>query len=103
MRSDATPASCAGLTGAFLTRVSRRGWIAGSKPGNDAEREARAWVRSAKQSSFLFRTRLGRLSASRFSVGQDLFCINESLTLDSAKKTDSNRCDSEAVGVLPRS
>src|SRR3954469_15150171 len=46
--------------------------------------------------AFLFRTHFARISADRFSVGQDLFCINESLTLDSAKKTDSNRCDSEA-------
>ena len=37
----------------------------------------------------------------RFSVGQDLFEINESLTLDSPAKLDSNRCDSEASGVLP--
>src|ERR1700704_4980010 len=51
--------------------------------------------------AFLFRTHVARVSAFRFSVGQDLFCINESLTLDSAKKTDSNRCDSEAIGVLP--
>src|SRR5665213_4363233 len=28
-------------------------------------------------------------------------CINESLTLDSPPKLDSNRCDSEVTGVLP--
>jgi hypothetical protein len=37
----------------------------------------------------------------RFSVGQDLFEIDESLTLDSPAKLDSNRFDSEASGVLP--
>ena len=61
------------------------------KPGHDEN-----------SNTFLFRTHFARVLEFRFSVGQDLFCINESLTLDSAKKTDSNRCDSEAVGVLPR-
>ena len=39
---------------------------------------------------------------AQFSVGQDLFRINESLTLDSPQKLDSNHCDSEGTGVLPR-
>ena len=42
------------------------------------------------------------LIESRFPVGQDLFRLNESLTLDSPEKTDSNHCDSEARGVLPK-
>ena len=35
------------------------------------------------------------LFTSRFSVGQDLFRINELLTLDRPEKLDSNRFDSE--------
>src|ERR1700692_978939 len=51
--------------------------------------------------AFPFRTHFTRVSESRFFIGQDLFLINESLTLDSSTKLDSNRCDSEVTGVLP--
>src|SRR3954452_20281082 len=64
--------------------------------GRPSRRRARA--RPLRMTfAFLFRTRFHKISRARFPVGQDLFCINESLTLDSAKKTDSNRCDSEAA------
>jgi hypothetical protein len=49
--------------------------------------------------SFLFRTRFGSVSGLQFFIGQELFRINESLTLDSLGKLDSNHIDSEVCGA----
>ena len=45
--------------------------------------------------AFPFRTHL-HVSRPRILRWTNLFCINESLTLDRPRKLDSNRCDSEA-------
>jgi hypothetical protein len=98
-------------SGALQSRVvTERGVWYG--PGSAKQREERCIAPGTRSSlgasaikmtsTFPFRTHISAFSEFRFSVGQELFCINESLTLDSAKKTDSNRRDSEADGVLPQ-
>jgi hypothetical protein len=77
----------------LLERILRRVMDAWVKPAHDA---------SCNWLCVLVSDSLFTNSKFRFSIGQELFYINESLTLDSAKKTDSNRHDSEAVGVLPQ-
>ena len=73
-----------------IERALRRAFPTIKRVISHAEPHARVDVTA----SFLFRTRFRDVP---IPVGQDLFRINELLTLDSPGKTDSNRFDSEVT------
>jgi hypothetical protein len=95
--ADLTPFVIARSEATKQSSLSLRPWIASLRS------QRRTWrpTVAASPRPFSFRTHFVTPLTPRFSVGQHLFEINESLTLDSPAKLDSNRCDSEASGVLP--